>query len=801
MAALPRYERLEDVVAPAGTSPGAQFTVLLAAKEKGRKVYKKASLWKASGVAPKIMEACASVGTHSRQRYRPSAVARARAGSRSARAIDNIVTVDAGVDDWDSEDWLPFEAKMEDIGWQPGPVNGAAGRPMPSFTGAPMGVRNRKLTKHSSARSIMRAVQLTKSFLETTVRLARQHVLDWQSKHSTLDSIERAFNGAELKPEHVELWFAASIRIASLNPAVPASRLYDPKHQLHDAQLVAALPWDALRWMNRHLAFGEYGTPDGASGASASGSGSTAAGELAGGDSAQTGGASDRFRTRRLLSDIARGQAPKAWSPGQHIGFDDLCRTTRHWDGRRIRHKAAVHTGAACDGLNCAHSFYFLYWEENGWLRDPDVASSGVDPGANSGDGGGQGAEPTGVDAREHSNTAERPAARGGRGGCGGRASRGRGRGRRASQTVAVNEPSGTFAPQDTEISGAQAAEAELEAGDAESPEEFTTGANSITSRLQRACKVLQPNVGHCIWVDRGLTNVNAMHSARAAGFHVTGLMQVNRIGLPRRYLAMLKKQMCCRKKCTHDTSSAGCKRFSWTVLHKGEWELQIWSDGESLVIALTSCASGTRLIELTRTIQSECRLALCPEGIGLYNQFGRGPTDGGDQHRKRLSLASRRRLRQGPKGALFDGEIGFVNGTLAARHLRATEMTVWRFCDEFCNDVLASVSMRRRTSALMELATEARRRESTRAGTGSACGAHQPLLYRRASERATSSDAPCAYTSRRGAHTCCEAEDGCEESARPTVFCAGCKRDRDECSGWYHWPCYWKRHRASYVE
>lgn len=322
-------------------------------------------------------------------------------------------------------------------------------------------------------------------------------------------------------------------------------------------------------------------------------------------------------------------------------------------------------------------------------------------------------------------------------------------------------------------------------------------GVNSIQSPLQRACSVLQPHTGQCIWTDRGYGNLQAMQWAADNGFHVTSMMQADRVGLPRRYLAALKRQMVCPKKCTHEASMGHCKRWAWTVLHKGHWELEIWSDGASLVLGLSSCTSATRCVELARTVRRETRLPLCPMGIGLYNLFGRGPTDGGDSQRKRLSLACRRRQRQGPKGALFDGEIGFVNGAILASELRSGHVTVWDFADEYSTEVLTSVSMRRVTPAAAVAAAQA-----NSSGTRAQEYAHTPIDF--TSECSRQKRIGGSSVNAKRGRACCERKLGsCNndngEPKRPRLFCPGCKHERKDCSGWYHVSCYWKRHCATY--
>ena len=152
-----------------------------------------------------------------------------------------------------------------------------------------------------------------------------------------------------------------------------------------------------------------------------------------------------------------------------------------------------------------------------------------------------------------------------------------------------------------------------------------------------------------------------------------------------------------------------------------------------------------------------------------------------------------RRRLRQGPKGALFDAEIGFVNGRIVAERLRSTHVTVWDFADEYCAEVLAAVSMRRTAAA----AAAQQRATATRAQRDS----HRLISYSELHRSAKRAGAPAGKRAKRG-RTCWEAAGGgcaAGETKRPMYFCAGCKREREDCSGWYHWDCYWKRHCSQY--
>lgn len=782
------YESVGDVVVPNGIAPGGAFTVRVNGIRNRQKTAVSKQLFRASGYAPIIVPPSVERAEGPRHAQRPSAIARATLHSRTACSLDAVPYKPCSVATWVSQQQLPFEAHAEDVGWLAGPVNGTSGRPMPAFTGPAYGVRNKRLTARSSARTIMRSAQFTHQFRQLCVQQAQQHAAAWSESHHPPDGIERAWRAADLRGEHVELWYAACVRLAALNPALPASQLWDPSTRLYDRELDAALPFGCWQWLNRHLSFGQYGQ-------------SAAVDD----DSAGTGESGDveqpyaKFQKRRASSNVARAAPPRLFNPDQHCGFDDLCRSTRHLDGNRTRHKAAVHTAAAVDGLNCARSHYFMYWEEHGWEQRIEAAEVG---GGESDAAGGAGAPAGGMGARPaesgHTGTSEQSAAaaagsaargssrRGSRGQ--GACSTARGQGRGGSQQ-AVRQPTGC------ERGGID----DSTAGGDESnpdPQSPASGPTSIDSRLGRARAVLPPHVGHCLWLDRGMSDMKAMLSTRAAGYHVTGMMQANRIGLPRRYLAQLKSEMACPPKCAHRAASQGCKRWSWTCLHKGEWELQIWNDGSDLVIGLSSCASATRLVPLARTVNNEIRVPLSPESIGLYTWFGRSPTDCGDQQRKRLSLAVRRRLRQGPKGALFDAEIGFVNGTVVASLLRSLvgQFTLWDFCDEFAREVIGAVSMRRRTTAEQAHAALNSPPAAVASQTRTAHASHVPVSFALERKRCRAAGETVLPPAKRGSE-CCRSDCALGEPKRPSWYCHGCHIANS--NGWYHWGCYWKCHQV----
>ena len=211
----------------------------------------------------------------------------------------------------------------------------------------------------------MRQVMFTPEFLSEVCKLCRSHKRAWDGIHSP-DCIERAFAADSLTNDHIELWMAARVRIALLNPNVPAEKLWDPESRHHDAQLDSALPYHAFRWFERHLSFGDYGNGAGPSAAGPSGDATPAH--------------YDKFRKRRAASDIARGQPAKSYNATQDVNLDDAWRPTRHRDGVRARHKAALHTGKLVDCVTSSGRSYVLYWEEVGWREAAPAAAAAVQP-------------------------------------------------------------------------------------------------------------------------------------------------------------------------------------------------------------------------------------------------------------------------------------------------------------------------------------------------------------------------------------------------------------------------------------
>ena len=651
---------------------------------------------------------------------RPSAIAR-RDGHRNS--LDAFATTQVTIPNqqWASLQELPAEGKQEDIGWLPGPVGGGAGRTWPAYTGAPMGPTDASLNSSSTARQVMHSLLLTDTYCSRMVMYATQHNAEWARKHPNPDGVQRAFCASDLRNEHVELWHAIKVRIALLNPAVPARVLWTPSHPLYDLAIDAACPYDVYRYLNRHLSFAAYGSGQ-ADHAESSDSDSSSDGEsscddadgsaaASGGDAWPTG-SYDRFRKRRELSDLARVQMSSSWQPGQFCVLDDIVREDRK--GIRIRYKAAVHTGCPCDALSCSATYFFLGWWEKGWDRWDSCTN-------------------------------------------------------------------------------------ENRADDSE----------STTKVLLRAGALLTPHVGHCIFLDRGLGVVSAQHKLRASGCHSFALLNSNRVGLPREFVRQLTATMKCKEDCDHSMEAAqdsGCKRWAYTVVSKGDWELEIVQDGTSskgshIILGHSDFFSATRVSTLSRTVAKKILAVKFPEGTSAYNQFGRHGADTGDGGRKRLRLAARRTERRGPKGALFDAEIGFYNGYVVTsflcgktrqertRGLPQHADTVIAFATRYATEVICSVSMRRRVPAHLQPYVTALAVRAPLASpsleTRAMREAHKLI---NAYARAKAASASGVRVTGRG-KSC--SINGCKRlPVRPHFWCPGC-------GAWYHLECYFEVHRC----
>ena len=250
---------LSDVVVPAGTPPGTSFTVYVKAKPKdGRQRCKATELWAASGSMPAQQSQAVTIVTGWRYKHRPSMRAK-EAGGTHAKAIDHIESIPYTAAAWSTNEPAPFEMKEEDIGWLPGPVGGDAGRSRPRFQHAGPHCRLPRITRGSSARTIMKELCWFPARAAYVLEKTKAKAKALLAGKTKLDGIDRAWRASDTTVDHLELHLVAKIRIARLNPAINSDRLWDESDDLFDSKLFAALPHDCYRWLNRYMSFGDYG--------------------------------------------------------------------------------------------------------------------------------------------------------------------------------------------------------------------------------------------------------------------------------------------------------------------------------------------------------------------------------------------------------------------------------------------------------------------------------------------------------------------------------------------------------------
>ena len=180
-------------------------------------------------------------------------------------------------------------------------------------------------------------------------------------------------------------------------------------------------------------------------------------------------------------------------------------------------------------------------------------------------------------------------------------------------------------------------------------------------------------------------------------------------------------------------------------------------------------------------------------EGVGRYAIYGRSCTDGGDQLRKKIQLAARRVLRQGPKGALFDAELGLVNGSIIYKWFHEGA-TVWDFCTRFYDEVVSEVQVRKHFSPAMRAVgfgepSSSSAEEQPLARTRARSEAHTPVSL--ADERKRKIRLKVEGVGHRwaGRGFRCDRNDCAPgSSVHPDIWCPGCGK-------WYHLDCWAKSH------
>ena len=198
LCAMAVFASLEQVQVPPGTAAGGELTVSIQAKRKGQTVAVAKQLWRASGRMPVVQPRKVQESFEPRHSLRPSALERVRMNDSRAQPIDGDNVRPAGARRWVGDMELPFETNAADIGWLPGPVNGNAGRAMPVFQGAPAGFTSTLITGKSSARTVMRRVQLSPAFKAHVVDRTKAHSEAWDRVHNEKDGVERSFKRASM---------------------------------------------------------------------------------------------------------------------------------------------------------------------------------------------------------------------------------------------------------------------------------------------------------------------------------------------------------------------------------------------------------------------------------------------------------------------------------------------------------------------------------------------------------------------------------------------------------------------------
>ena len=316
----------------------------------------------------------------------------------------------------------------------------------------------------------------------------------------------------------------------------------------------------------------------------------------------------------------------------------------------------------------------------------------------------------------------------------------------------------------------------------------------------------------------------------------------LNRRGLPRAWLALMKKELgkCqgatdnideeedggdqaapppakrAKGACTHGQGAVDCNKFCYTVVNKGEWELEVWQDSK-IIVCLTNFFSTERAGTLARGAHgsSISYSVWAPEGIWYYNVEGRSPTDGNDQERKKLSLAERRILRYGPKSGLFAVDLAFVNGSimedwLAPANLSANQrarLTRVSFALAWASEVFDAVKPLRERSPVGMCIMDATATNS--AELLSPASAH---VMKRAEHELVDGS---AVTRALGFRTCATTQGPKKRKAVPYGVCGygqcpkpggvatsqlRCGSCRDGKGAYYHLACFHRCHRCYYA-
>ena len=222
----------------------------------------------ASGMMPAFMEHGVKASDKSRASQRPSNQAR-KMGFKSVRECPDLQPggFDGNDSDWASTEAMPDEAREEDVGWLPGPID----RDVPEFNGAKPGPADPLLNADSTPEDIMERL-LTDDLCNDVIRYAVSHckhyrrqkmLVSRQTLKASKDSIEQTWGWRLPAPDAsgrllVRTWIAAKLSVAQLAPEINEEALWDPSDSLYDQKLDEVIPYKVYIWCNRHMSFAEY---------------------------------------------------------------------------------------------------------------------------------------------------------------------------------------------------------------------------------------------------------------------------------------------------------------------------------------------------------------------------------------------------------------------------------------------------------------------------------------------------------------------------------------------------------------
>mmetsp|Transcript_31616 Transcript_31616/g.78761 ORF Transcript_31616/g.78761 Transcript_31616/m.78761 type:complete len:148 (+) Transcript_31616:129-572(+) len=124
--------------------------------------------------------------------------------------------------------------------------------------------------------------------------------------------------------------------------------------------------------------------------------------------------------------------------------------------------------------------------------------------------------------------------------------------------------------------------------------------------------------------LDRGYGHLTAQQRLwEEDGIHTNAMVQIDRVGLPREFLRQISRDLeSCPAKCSHKPDAVGCRKFRWTVCHRGDFEVCAWQDSK-LILSYGNFFSSIRAGLLSRGSHGDkdSYSVWAPESIWHYKQ------------------------------------------------------------------------------------------------------------------------------------------------------------------------------------